>query len=77
MDLPYHPPGSLHHQSRPALDASGKVKEGSSEDHVTADGEEENKADGEDLEHHSSYGERSAEVKEQPCCPTRYPSLWA
>ena len=36
---------SLHHQDRPTMDARGKAKKGSPEDHVAADGREGNEAD--------------------------------
>ena len=46
MDWPYHPPSGLHRQDCLALDSRGKAKEGSSEDHLAADGGERNATDG-------------------------------
>ena len=48
------------------------MKEGPSEDHVSADGRERTAADGKDLEQHSSHGEGQAEVDGSRYCPTRH-----
>jgi len=57
------PPRSLHRQDCLALDTRGKAMEGSSEDHVAADGGERNATDGKDLEQHFSHDERPADVE--------------
>jgi len=75
VDWPCHPPRSLHCQDAClALDTRGKAKEGSSEDHLAADGGERNATDGKDLEQHFSHGEGPAEVEGSRCCPTRHPA---
>ena len=73
VDWPCHPPRNLHRQDCLALDTRGKAKEGSSEDHVAAEGGERNATDGKDLEQHFSHGEGPAEVEGSRCCPTRHP----
>ena len=40
MDCACYPPRNLHHQDCLAKDATGKAKEGPSEEHVAADGGE-------------------------------------
>ena len=55
--------GHVTRQDCLALDTRGKAKEGSSEDHVAADGGERNATDGKDLEQHFSRGEGPAEVE--------------
>ena len=46
MDWPCHQPRNLHYQDRSILNPRGKAKEGTSEDHLAADGSERTVADG-------------------------------
>ena len=56
VDCFCQPPGSLHLQDCLALDTRGKAKEGSSEDHMVADGGERNATDGKYVEQHLNHG---------------------
>ena len=66
MDWPCHPPRSLYRQDCLALDTRGKAKEGSSEDHMAADGGERNATHGKDLEQLFSLDDGLAEVEYSP-----------